>query len=213
MLETLGQYARERLDEHGEIDRWRRRHAEYFAAWAEEAGPGLLGPDEFAWRTRENAELDNLRAAVTWALDRDDPDDIGLALRIIGALADETTDQPGRGHRGVGRTGPAPRRDHDTAAALRRDRGRGVSPVQPRELRRRPGARAHERSAMAYPPGAPAPADAHCDARDQHVAARGARASAGDRARRGAAARPRLPRFPSRPARSCRGIRHGVVVG
>ena len=51
MLETLGQYAGERLDEEGSTDHWRRRHAEYFANWAEEAGPGLLGPDEFAWRT------------------------------------------------------------------------------------------------------------------------------------------------------------------
>src|SRR4029450_9389621 len=74
MLETLGQYARERLDEHGDVDGWRRRHAEYFAGWAEEAGPGLVGPDELAWRPREDAELDNLRTAVTWALDRDDPD-------------------------------------------------------------------------------------------------------------------------------------------
>ena len=78
-------------------DGWRRRHAEYFAAWAEEAGPGLVGPDEFAWRARENADLDNLRAAVTWALDRDDPDDIGLALRIIGALADESPGNPAAG--------------------------------------------------------------------------------------------------------------------
>ncbi len=157
MLETLGQYARERLDEHGDTDRWRRRHAEYFAAWAEEAGPGLEGPDELAWRTRENAELDNLRAAVTWALDRDDPDDIGLALRIIGALAYEATDQPGRGHRGVGRTGPAPRRDHLTAAALRGDRRRRVSPAQPRELRARPGDSHSERSAMACPREPPHP--------------------------------------------------------
>jgi predicted ATPase len=96
MLETLGQYARERLDEHGETDQWRRRHAEYFAAWADEAGLGLEGPDELAWRAREDAELDNLRAAVTWALDRD-PEDVGLALRIVGALASETQWHPTAG--------------------------------------------------------------------------------------------------------------------
>ena len=89
MLETLRQYARERIDEHDATDRWRRRHCEYFAAWAEEAGPGLEGPDELAWRGREAAELDNLRAAVTWALDRADSDDVELALRIVGALAYE----------------------------------------------------------------------------------------------------------------------------
>ena len=90
MTETLRQYARERIDEHGATDRWRRRHCEYFAAWAEEAGPGLEGPDELMWRVRETAELDNLRAAVTWALDRADSDDVELALRIVGALAYES---------------------------------------------------------------------------------------------------------------------------
>jgi tetratricopeptide (TPR) repeat protein len=97
MLETLGQYARERLDEHGDTDRWRRRHAEHFAAWAEHAGPGLVGRDELTWRTREKVELDNLRAAVNWALDRDEPDDIRLALRVIGALAAESRVDPAAG--------------------------------------------------------------------------------------------------------------------
>ncbi len=141
MLETLRQYARERLDEHGDTDRWRRRHAEYFADWAEEAGPGLVGRDELAWRTRENAELDNLRAAVTWALDRDEPDDIRLALRIIGALAYESRIDPAAGigawaeralpH--VEITTP-PLRYAVTAAAA-------SSPNPPRELRTRPGTR------------------------------------------------------------------------
>ena len=97
LLETMGQYARERLDEAGDTDHWRRRHAEYFAVWAEDAGPGLLGPDELVWRARENAELDNLRAAVNWGLDHDDPDDLGLALRIIGVLAHEVTINPAAG--------------------------------------------------------------------------------------------------------------------
>ena len=82
MLETLRQYARERLDTAASADEWRRRHAEHYAVFAEEAGAALLGPDELAWRARVDAELDNLRAAVTWALDRDDDDRV-LALRII----------------------------------------------------------------------------------------------------------------------------------
>ena len=49
MLETLRQYAHDRLDERGEADAWRRRHAEYFASLAERIGEELLGPDEFAW--------------------------------------------------------------------------------------------------------------------------------------------------------------------
>jgi predicted ATPase/class 3 adenylate cyclase len=160
MLETLGQYARERLDEDDTTDHWRRRHGDYFAMWAEEAGPGLLSPDELAWRTRANAELDNLRAAVTWALDRDDPDDLGLALRIIGALAHETTANPAAGVAAwalralphIETTTPQ-LRYAVTAAAAR----------HPLNLGNYDHARQLALTAIGdgVPPGAPAPADAH----------------------------------------------------
>ena len=68
MLETLRAYARERLDETGDPDRWRRHHAEHYAGFAEQAGSGLEGPDEHVWRARVRAELDNVRAAIGWAL-------------------------------------------------------------------------------------------------------------------------------------------------
>jgi predicted ATPase len=87
LLETLREYARERLAERGEIDRWRRRHAEHYAGIAEEGGQALLGPDELAVRPRLRVDLDNLRAAVTWALDGDGDDDAELAMRIVAALA------------------------------------------------------------------------------------------------------------------------------
>jgi predicted ATPase/class 3 adenylate cyclase len=86
MLETLRHFARERLEETGDADCWRRRHAEHYTAFAEEAGPGYQGPDELLWLARLGAELDNLRAAIGWALDRDDPADADLALRIIAPL-------------------------------------------------------------------------------------------------------------------------------
>ncbi len=142
MLETLRQYARERIDEQGDPDRWRRRHGEYSAAWAEEAGAGLVGPDELAWRSRESAELDNLRAAVTWALDRDDPDDIALALRIIGALADELLMNFSGGSGRVGTRRPAARGERISAVAVRGGRRRCMAPNQPRELPTGPRSRA-----------------------------------------------------------------------
>jgi predicted ATPase/class 3 adenylate cyclase len=96
MLETLRQYAQERLDLAGDTDQFRRRHAEYYAGYAVEAGAALVGRDELAWRPRINAERDNLRAAVYWALDRDDDDDAHFALRIIASLAYEAVmDPPG----------------------------------------------------------------------------------------------------------------------
>ena len=89
MLETLRAYARERLDETGDPDRWRRRHAEHFAGFAEQAGSGLEGPDEHVWRARVRAELDNVRAAIGWALESSLTTDAQLGLRIVAALAYE----------------------------------------------------------------------------------------------------------------------------
>ncbi len=87
MLETLRAYARERLDETGDPDQWRRRHAEHFADFAEQAGSGLEGPDEHVWRARVRADLDNVRAAIRWALDSALTADAQLGLRIVAALA------------------------------------------------------------------------------------------------------------------------------
>ena len=87
MLETLRQFARERLEEAGDADRWRRRHAEYYVTFAEAAGPGLRGPDEVVWTARLVSELDNLRTAVGWGLDRDDPVERELAVRIVASFS------------------------------------------------------------------------------------------------------------------------------
>jgi predicted ATPase/class 3 adenylate cyclase len=89
MLETLRQYARERLDERREGDRWRRNHAKYYASLAKEIGAGQWGPEEFVWSQRLLAELDNIRAAVFWALDSDVRDDRQFALAVVANLADE----------------------------------------------------------------------------------------------------------------------------
>ncbi|HEY8217451.1 MAG TPA: BTAD domain-containing putative transcriptional regulator [Acidimicrobiia bacterium] len=87
MLETLRQFAWDRLVERGTAESARRRHAEHYARFAEEAGPGLEGPDELIWRLAIRAELDNLRAAVTWALDGTEPERRELAIRIVAAIA------------------------------------------------------------------------------------------------------------------------------
>jgi hypothetical protein len=88
-LETLRQYGRERLDEDGDTDRWRRRHAQYFAVFAAEVGRGLRGRDELAWRERLMADLDNLRSAVLWGLDSGVADDEQTAVAIVAWLAYE----------------------------------------------------------------------------------------------------------------------------
>jgi predicted ATPase/class 3 adenylate cyclase len=87
MLETLRAFARDQLDQSDDTDRWRRRHAEYYAKFAEAFAVGAQGPDDQVWMRRLVADLDNIHAAIAWGLDRADPDDVALAVRSIAALA------------------------------------------------------------------------------------------------------------------------------
>jgi predicted ATPase/class 3 adenylate cyclase len=84
LLETIREYALERLEDADEVDEARSRHACHYAAFAEEVGAGLKGVDERAWLERAERELDNLRLAVTWSADSGQ---VELALRIVNALA------------------------------------------------------------------------------------------------------------------------------
>jgi hypothetical protein len=90
LLETMRAYARELLDQQADADTWRRRHAGHYADVAETIGPMLRGPRELETRRRLHLDVDNLRAAVTWALDSHDAADADLAARIIGALSVES---------------------------------------------------------------------------------------------------------------------------
>jgi predicted ATPase/class 3 adenylate cyclase len=70
LLETLRQYASERLAEAGEGEAAaRRRHAAHYLALAEQAAPLLTGPQQLVWLARLDTEQDNLRAALRWYLD------------------------------------------------------------------------------------------------------------------------------------------------
>jgi predicted ATPase/DNA-binding CsgD family transcriptional regulator len=68
MLETVREYALERLAASGEEDEVRRRHAAWCLALAETAEPYLegFGREQAAWLSRLDAELGNLRAALGW---------------------------------------------------------------------------------------------------------------------------------------------------
>ncbi len=68
LLETLREYALERLRESGEEAVIRQRHLEWALALAERAEPELVGPQGAMWGHRLEREHDNLRAAVAWCL-------------------------------------------------------------------------------------------------------------------------------------------------
>jgi predicted ATPase len=83
MLETIREFGLEQLEFHGEANDTRQRHADYFLALAEAAVPHLETSDETAWLDRLKAELDNLRAALRWAVSRGERE---RGLRLGGAL-------------------------------------------------------------------------------------------------------------------------------
>jgi predicted ATPase len=54
----------------GKADEVQNRHAAFFLAVAEEAEPDLAGPQQSVWLERLEREHDNLREALSWALQR-----------------------------------------------------------------------------------------------------------------------------------------------
>lgn len=82
LLETIRQYAANKLLESGEIECTRDSHLEYMLGLAEQAEPHLKRPEQNLWLERLEEERDNLRAAWEWAIDRD-PE---RALRLSRAL-------------------------------------------------------------------------------------------------------------------------------
>jgi predicted ATPase len=85
MLETVREYALERLEACGETTAIRRRHAEFFLDLAERIEVELWGPDQSALLDRCEAEHDNFRAVLAWT--QGAGDDPVTALRLAAGLA------------------------------------------------------------------------------------------------------------------------------
>jgi predicted ATPase/transcriptional regulator with XRE-family HTH domain len=83
MLETIRQYANNKLGESGGNERLRDRHLEYFLKLAETAEPHLLRVEQLEWLARLDTDYENLRFAFEWALckETDEP-----ALSLCTAL-------------------------------------------------------------------------------------------------------------------------------
>jgi predicted ATPase len=83
MLETLREFALEHLDAADERGLLGQRHAAEVLSLAEEAEPHLFAADRSVWLRRLSGEQDNIRAALRFALEQDDPE---AGLRLVGAL-------------------------------------------------------------------------------------------------------------------------------
>ena len=83
LLETVRQYARDRLFESGEAAALRDRHFQFFQRLALEAEDKLLGPTQVTWANRLDGDYENLRAALEWGLASANPE---ASLRIVSAL-------------------------------------------------------------------------------------------------------------------------------
>lgn len=84
LLETVRQYAHDRLVESGAQDRWRDRHMRTFLNLAESAEPHLRDAEQQVWIDRLDADHDNFVAALNWSLLC--PPENDSALRLCAAL-------------------------------------------------------------------------------------------------------------------------------
>ena len=84
LLETIRQYAWDKLKESDEIDALRERHRDWYLTLGERAQTGLVGEEQRWWLEYLEMEHDNLRAALEWSVRNDhDPES---ALRLSGAV-------------------------------------------------------------------------------------------------------------------------------
>ena len=94
MLETVRQYAREKLFESQAPGTWRDRHLAYFTAFAEATTPGLRGPGQLVALQRLDREIENIHQALDWAVSAAGPGNPAagpspealLGLRLLGAM-------------------------------------------------------------------------------------------------------------------------------
>src|SRR6185437_1873940 len=83
LLETIREFAEERLITQGEDADARERHASVMLEFSDRLERGLLSGERAAWSQRALEELDNVRAALRYTLDHDDAD---RALSMTGNL-------------------------------------------------------------------------------------------------------------------------------
>src|SRR5439155_2719973 len=82
LLETVREFAADRLAESGELAWLSQTHAAYYVALAHRAEPHERGPDHLQWLARLEADHDNLRIGLGWCLEHDAPSALRLAASL-----------------------------------------------------------------------------------------------------------------------------------
>jgi tetratricopeptide (TPR) repeat protein len=95
MLETVREYADERLVDSGDAEEVRRKHAGYFLTLAAEAEPELVGLNRVVWLDKLEKEYGNFRSALAWSLNGGQ---IELGIELAG-LAFQTLLRPAKRYR------------------------------------------------------------------------------------------------------------------
>ncbi|MFN8440655.1 MAG: NB-ARC domain-containing protein [Caldilineaceae bacterium] len=85
LLESLREYAQEKLDAAGETEEMRQRHLTFFLQLAECAETHFISSTQAEWFSRIDLEVDNLRSALAWALTISNDEGVS-ALRLAAAL-------------------------------------------------------------------------------------------------------------------------------
>ncbi|MEP6670875.1 MAG: adenylate/guanylate cyclase domain-containing protein [Chthoniobacter sp.] len=84
MLESIWDYANEKLVNAGEADTFRVRHLDYFMAYAEKISPQLRGPQQKEWLDRAEQEAMNLRFGIETSQEL--PGEVAKGLRLMTAM-------------------------------------------------------------------------------------------------------------------------------
>jgi predicted ATPase len=161
MLETVREFALERLEADGAAAEIHERHSRYFLALAERAEPELDTRGDEQWLPRLDAEIDNFRAALGWSLRHGDPT-IGLHLTVLLGRYFEIRSREAEGREGIeaalhsaGDAAPLRERARAQRALVRLDLSEGVA-YDPRDSMERARARAGEALALSRRAGGPA---------------------------------------------------------
>jgi non-specific serine/threonine protein kinase len=96
LLETIRQYARERLSEAGEVEELASRHRSWFVDLVGSIGNGLWDDNQVAWFNRLHDEMENLRLVLAWYRDNDPATGLVIASSVWRFWADRGYHREGR---------------------------------------------------------------------------------------------------------------------